>query len=232
MMSSFGSNRSEFVAQGYQSLVEAIIQYDESIGITNYKPTNSVNHKYLTHGQGVKNGSVVSICCMFDGIDFLTDKNSSITEFFAQSCYLDGFDYPNTKEKMFVVFADGIDFHENTKKNFVDSERTQLFNLNEIKSRIDGNVDFWESYKESLENVAIEPSKGPFIPDADQKEAIEALCSKENGRYQIIWPTGTGKNEIMMEHSVHVVQKTLTTNPRPRILFERLSSVHIFEKSI
>jgi len=211
----------DFVESGYQSFVEALILYFESdIGICDYENVNSINHKYKAHGIGTRNGKAATAFFAFNGKEFLTDGNSQLTEYLAQSCYLDGFDL-SSNEKIFNIFSDSIAIHDNTIKNFILTEKTAFYGINEIKKLVDWNPGFWNAYKESLENAVNEvlSCSIDFVPDEYQLEAIYALLSKKQGRYQIIWPTGTGKNEIMMEYSIRLAGEVLKGKPHSRILF-------------
>jgi superfamily II DNA or RNA helicase len=220
-LSVFDKNPQNYTESGFQSFVEAMILYfDDIIGIKNYETINSVRHKYKAHGQGNRGNCVVTTFLAFNGKEFLTDGNSQVTEYFAQSDYLDGFDL-SSNEKIFNIFTDAKDFHENTKKNFVDSERTQVYGIEEIKNMVNNNIDFWLSYKNSLEDAKkeITPLKEPFIPDEYQETAIRDLLKIESGKFQVIWPTGTGKSEIMMEHSIRLIKKHIHNDPCSKILF-------------
>jgi len=211
----------DFIESGFQSFVEALILYfGDKIGISDYENINSINHKYKAHGLGKRNGKVVTSFFAFNGKEFMTDGNSQLTEYFSQSCYLDGFDL-SADEKVFNIFSDSVAIHENTIKNFVLPEKTQFYGINEIKSLVDGNIGFWKAYRESLENAVNEvlSCSMDFVPDAYQMEAIKALLSKKQGRYQVIWPTGTGKNEIMMEYSIELSGDVLKYKPHSKILF-------------
>jgi len=217
------SNKSpkDFVESGYQSFVEALILYFGSeIGISDYENINSINHKYKAHGIGSRNGKVVTTFFAFNGKEFLTDGNSQLTEYLAQSCYLDGFDL-NTNERIFNIFSDSVSIHENTIKNFVRTNQAQFYGINEIKQLVDGNNGFWKAYKESLENAVNEvlSCSMDFVPDSYQVESIKSLLSKKQGRYQVIWPTGTGKNEIMMKYSIELSGEVLKYKPHSKILF-------------
>jgi superfamily II DNA or RNA helicase len=210
-------NPQDFMEKGFQSFVEAVIvHFSNKIGIANYHTTNSVTHRYKAHGTGIRNGNIVTTFFAFNGDEFVTDKNSQITEYFAQSNYIDGFSM-NINEKVFNVFTDAKDLHENTKKNFVDINKTEIYGIEEIKQLVDGDEFFWKSYKNSLECVQIESVNAVFEPDEYQLAAIEDLLSEKSGKYQVVWPTGTGKNEIMMEYSIRLIKKSLANNPK--ILF-------------
>jgi len=220
-LSAFDKNPQGYTESGSQSFVEAMIVYfDDIIGIKNYEPINSVRCKYKVHGQGKRGNCVATTFLAFNGKEFLTDGNSQVTEYFAQSDYLDGFDL-SSNEKIFNIFTDAKDFHENTKKNFVDSQRTQVYGIEEIKKLVDNNVEFWLSYRNSLEDAKneITPLKGPFIPDEYQEITINNLLKIESGKGQVIWPTATGKTEIMMEHSIRLIEKHIHNDPRSKIIF-------------
>lgn len=211
----------DFVESGYQSFVESLILYFGSeIGISDYENVNSINHKYKAHGIGTRNGKVATTFFAFNGKEFLTDGNSQLTEYLAQSCYLDGFDL-STEDKIFNIFSDSVAIHENTIKNFVLADKTQFYGINEIKNLVDGNTGFWKAYKESLENAVNEvlSCSMDFVPDEYQVEVIKSLLSKKQGRYQVIWPTGTGKNEIMMEYSIELSGEVLKYKPHSKIMF-------------
>jgi hypothetical protein len=96
----------DFIESGFQSFVEALILYfGDKIGISDYENINSINHKYKAHGLGKRNGKVVTAFFAFNGKEFMTDGNSQLTEYFSQSCYLDGFDL-SANEKVFNIFSD------------------------------------------------------------------------------------------------------------------------------
>lgn len=213
------NNQNDFVNSGFHSLVEAIIIHFPSIGISDYNPIESTRHKYKTHGIGKRGTDTVTVFSSigFEKDELMTDGNSNLTEFFAQSCYIEGFDL-SSKEKIFYIFTDAKALHENTIKNFVDLEQTAFYGIEEIRKMIDGNVDFWNAYKDSL-TIAAPLLKKEFEPYSFQTEAINALKAQKDGRCQVILPTGGGKTEIMMEHSLYKTLKAIEFgNPNPIVL--------------
>lgn len=213
----------DFINKGFHALVEAIIIHFPSIGITEYNPIESTRHKFKTHGIGKRENDIVTVfsSCGHKVDGLMTDGNSFLTEYLAQSCYLEGFDLSLNK-KIFNIFTDAKALHENTIKNFVDLDQTQFYGVDEIRAMIDGNIEFWNEYRDSLIDAMeeITPINGEFSLYDFQSEGVAALITKNDGRCQVILPTGGGKTEIMMEHSLYKIKKAVDIgNPKPKVLF-------------
>jgi hypothetical protein len=73
---------------------------------------------------------------------------------------------------------------------------------------VDGNADFWEAYKNLFE-VGVQFVKPAIELYPSQEKVKNDLLKHNNGRHKVIWPTGTGKFEILMEHSIGHMEKLL-----------------------
>ena len=202
-------NADDFIESGMQSLVEAIIHFDTSIGITDYEPTNSTEHKEKIYGTGVHNGNTVTVFVAFKGKDFLTKGNSRLTEYLAQSVYEEGF------AGGYYIFTDAQGIHENTKVNFLSNHEPHFYGKKEIQAIIDNNTEFWAEYRASFELE--ERQERPVIELYPRQEQVKNdLLQHSEGKFKVIWPTGTGKFEILMEHSIEHMRNLLNDgNVRP-----------------
>jgi len=194
----------EFIEAGVQSLVEGIINFHPSIDLGEYEPVNSTQRREKVHGIGVKNGKKATVFIAFKGKQFLTKGNSNITEYLAQSQY-------NGECKNFHVFSDAEDIHERTKAQFLEEgfafEDLAFYGVNEIKTLVDGNSKFWTAFKKSFDIK--KKAEAAFTLYPKQREVKNALLKYNEGNYKVIWPTGTGKFEILMEHSIGHMRKMI-----------------------
>lgn len=213
------SNPTKFNLSGWQSLTEYLILYfPEVFGIENYIPENSINNKFRLHGRGKRNDKVVTTLISVKGNELLTAGKNEITQYFAESCYVDGFDL-SCEEKIFNVFTDANDFHERTREMFVDEKRTILYGIDFLQKLIDGNFAFWSGYFNTLAVKNNETfHKKDVVLDEDQRDVISKLIELDEGKFQVLWPTGTGKGEILIHHSIQRIKKILGKGKRPFIL--------------
>jgi hypothetical protein len=183
-----------FVQSGTQSFVEALIQFYD-LGIENYKPVNSTEHREKVHGIGSINGEDTTVFIVFNGNTFLTNGNSGLTEYLAQS------DNIHNVYGSYNIFTDNEAIHEQTVENFLSKHEPNFYGMKEIKAMVDGNADFWEAYKNLFE-VGVQFVKPAIELYPSQEKVKNDLLKHNNGRHKVIWPTGTGKFEILMEHSI------------------------------
>jgi superfamily II DNA or RNA helicase len=209
-------NTGKNIYMGIFAFLEFFIKYfEKDIGITGFEISrfnSDQEQKYGISGVGYRGKDFVTVSFKFNGNEFLTDGNSQITEYLVQSTYRSKFD-TTSKKSIYNIFTDNKEIHPRTIENFITGtlaeDKVNVYNLDYIKSRVDGNKLFWNYLFETY-NQAIKEQKGSnsIILDDDQLTTVKDLAAYSFGRYRVIWPTGTGKTEIMMGHMIEAIKKS------------------------
>lgn len=207
-----------FYQSGLQSFVEFCINYDSNYyRIQNYIPTKYNTHKLGVYGIGKRDEDVITVMCAFNGNDYLTSGKDKITQYFAESCYVEGFSLDANSE-IFNIFTDAIDVNEKTKEMFVIGKKTRIYNVEDFK-RYDGDVAFWEAYTETLSVKETTSLQENFELYDDDKKICDILDRYEKGKIQVICPTAYGKGEISIEDSRRRIERISFANPGQKLVF-------------
>lgn len=206
-----------FYKRGMQFFVEAYINRF-LLEIKDYSPTNYELQKMLVHGIGknLKGKTIATFCSFGSGSPLMTANVQYLTQFIAEASYHMEDDLWIGENNVFYVFTDCIEIHPDVKRMFLTDfgieKMINFIGLNEIKSKVDGDIEFWDFLRKEIEDgkriFEMSNAGGEGFEfkgwQTDCANVIsEAIKNSENNNIpllaQYIAPTGSGKGDIMYE---------------------------------
>ncbi len=190
----------EFCEHGFQSLVEAIIQYrgllDNYVSTPTHEALECKIHGVGNNSEGRPSPVGVFYVERDNEHQPLTDKKNYVTTFTDSAQR-----HHNTERhaKTLHLFSNAPSIHDNTKKQFIEmqglNDAVVLYMREDIANLVDGDEEFWEFFKQSLRRE-LKPIPQKLLRDF-QKQAVKAFRGKKKiEKGQLILPTATGKTLI------------------------------------
>lgn len=142
-----------YLGDAFELFCEAFILshgVESTIGISNYTPV-ILGEDYGVDGVGVgTNGKVATIQCKFktNKSSLLGINDDHLSNFVSTSLIHYDVDKADTKNMLILTTAKGVSH----KLNDMYRGKVRCLGYKEIASKVDNNIPFWNSFKESLAN--------------------------------------------------------------------------------
>ena len=236
-------NQALFKGDIFELFVEFLIKYmgtSNDIKITDYKvikSTNITDYGVDGIGRSIKNDKLCTVQVKYRQAGYMLEQNrDNIGNFYQQSRTLfDKEEFIPKDDNNMLIITSAKNVHDSIKqisRNTIRSiNRQKLHNLT-------NNINFWKSFKNSIESSQTKPGTRKQIPLRDhQIETVKEVFKYKKG--QVILPTGTGKTFIQAE----IIAKAITEynmthflilSPRILLSFQLLKEIssYLLSKNI